>query len=153
MTYEEYRRQRESETSKLPLFWAFTDEQLETALKERNATIDDVCRIGDWNALCLKKDVQIIRDFVDKPDPIHELMKNHDFAVEAILFELKNYEYCYNPYQGDWDVITCLFGDVEFREYDGYEEYLKKLGREDCIPYYREAVREYYKWVNKNDIW
>lgn len=152
MTYEDYRLQRQTDINALPMFWAFSDDQLDKELEKRNATLDDIYH-GVWGAFYLRKDAHIIHDFLNKPDPIWDLMKDHDFAVEAFEYELRNHEYCYNHYQGDWDVITGIFGETKFRDEYDYSDYLKALGCEECIEYFAEAKRKYYRWCDENDIW
>lgn len=150
MTYAEYTAQKTQEISELPLFWAFSTEQLEKALAERGATIDDVMRIDSCGTLVLKKDWETVKAYLSQPPIIDELMRDHDFAVEAFSYELRNYEYCYNLYQGDWDVINGIFGNVEWLGDDAeYFEYLTAIGHKECIPYFEEALREYNRWVDR----
>lgn len=154
MNYEEYRTERQNAINKLPLFFAFSDEQLQKALDERGATVEDIAHLsGTTGAFFLKKDRQILVDFFNTPDPIEELMKDEKFAYEAISYELRNYEYCYNTYQGDWDVITGLFGEIKYVEGFDYNQYLTEIEHPELIPIYKRAVQDYYEWCDEHDIW
>ena len=154
MTYEEYVAKKQREINELPFFFAFSDEQLQKALDERNATTDDIYKMSNFTgAFYLKKDAQLIADYFNKPDEFEELIKDEKFAYEAIAYELRNYEYCYNTYQGDWDVITGLFGDTKYVEGFDYKQYLTEVGHPELIPIYRNAVQDYYDWCDEHDIW
>ena len=154
MKYKEYLTERQNAINNLPMFFAFSDKQLQEALDERNATVKDIYQLSAIpGAFYLKKDKQILVDFFNAPDPIKELMKDEEFAYEAISYELRNHEYCYNTYQGDWDVITSLLGDTRYVEGFDYTHYLSEMGHPELIPTYKRAVQDYYEWCDEHDIW
>lgn len=153
MNYREYKKQRQDEFDNLPIFFAFGREQFKKAMEERGLTENDVDKIyqlgSGFGGYYLKKDAQVIRDFYNKPDKLSELMKDHDFAVDAFYDELWNHEYEYNVYQGDWDVCSC-FGSCEYGSSKDYRDYLKELGYpEECAKWYAEAKKKYYKVLDE----
>lgn len=146
MTYEEYRDAKQKEINELPLFFAFSNEQLEDHLKNRNATRADIYKLGDTGGFYLKKDAPVIRAAFSKKSELQELMKDHEFAVGAFLYEMNNHEYAINDYQGDWEVCCCFCEkECEFDDDKTYEEYLTEAGHSDWIPAYKEAMEKHYK--------
>lgn len=139
MKYTEYKEARQKEVNDLPLFFAFSDAQLEAALQARNATTADIYRLGDTGGFYLKKDAELVRSVLCKDDKLPELMKDPAFAVEAFRYEMDNHEYAIN-YQGDWDVCS-VFCDkpCEFEEYKTFVEYLTEDGHAEWIPAYKQA--------------
>jgi len=127
MTYTEYKKARQDEFNALPIFWAFSNAQFDKALEERGVTdLKQVVRIST-GGFCLKKDLPEVKAFIEKPDPLKELMKDPAFAEEAIYYEMMNHEYGIN-WEGDYDVCSC-FGHIEYTE-EGNElqQYFDQLG-------------------------
>lgn len=146
MNYREYRKQMQEEFDKLPIFWAITSQQLREALEARGYAYEDrdkVCIVSKNGAMCMKEDLQVVEDFLNKPDRLSELMEDYDFAVSAFEYEMDNHEYAIN-WQGDWDVVNC-FVRCEYQEDYDYEDYLKEAGKEEWIKAYREAKKRHYK--------
>lgn len=156
MTYKEYREQREKEMNELPIFWAFSTEQFMEEIKKRTkaTTIEGaaklVYRFGN-GGFYLKEDAHIIHDYFNKKDPLPELMKDYNFALDAILYEMNNHEYAIN-WQADWDVCS-VFGKVEYTEAeDELEQYFNQLHWEDITrKAYLDAKREHYKMAEENE--
>lgn len=129
MTYQEYKKARQDEFNNLPIFFAFSNEQFKRAMEERGLTendVDKVYRFGGTGGFYLKKDADVIRNFMNKPDKLNEYMKNPEFAESAFYYEMGNHEYHIN-WQGDWDVCSC-FGDCEYSDGKTYVDYLKEIG-------------------------
>lgn len=152
MTYLEYRRERETEVSRLPIFYAYSNAQLERELTKRGFNgldgTSEIYRIGKTGGFYLKKDAPIIREYLEKPhNSLFELMQDEKFAVEAFLYELDNHEYAINYYQGDWDVCSCFSErDLEYAEDKKYDEYLREAGYDDkVIGYFKTALAKYTK--------
>lgn len=146
MTYREYREQESEAFNALPIFYAFSNEQFKEAMEKRGLTIDDTDKIYRFGngGFYLKKDSQIIKDFVNRPDTLSELMNDYNFAVSAFEYEMDNHEYAINYYQGDWDVLSC-FIRCEYEDDKDYTDYLKEAGKEDWIKAYQEARKRHYK--------
>lgn len=151
MTYQEYRDKRQAAYNALPVFYAFSDSQLEKEMNKRG--IEDTDKIERvWNGgFCLKSDAQVIRDFVNAPDELPELMKDFAFAEDAIYYEMCNHEYAIN-WQADWDVCSC-FGKVEYTEDDDeLDQYFAQLAWTDATKRaYMAARSRYYKDAREND--
>lgn len=154
-TYEQYKNERQAEFNALPIKWAYSQEQFVKAMEELGVTekdIDKIYKIGS-NGFYLRSDSDKIKAFINRPDPLKELMKDYDFMVDAFYYELCNHEYAYNTYQGDWDTCSC-FGDCEYKEYKTYKDYLTEMGYgEDTIRAYKEAVNKYYRACDENGWW
>lgn len=137
MDYKEFCKIRNDEYNKLPIFYAFSNEQFEKAMNERGLTIDQtdmIYKLGNTGGFYLKKDSDKIHEYFRKDwtKQLHDHMENdHDFAQEAIRYEMSNHEYPIN-WEGDYDVCSC-FGSIEWSEDKTYREYLDELGFSDDI--------------------
>lgn len=142
MRYVDYSQARQEEFNKLPIFFAFSMEQFNKQLEERGATVKDIYRLPA-GGFYLKKDSEVIKTFFSKDHDaeLRQMMENdHEFAREAIQYEMFNHEYAIN-WEGDWDVCSC-FGKVDYEEGKPGYEYMKDLGFSDAVvEIYREAAR------------
>ena len=132
MTYDEYKDKRQEEFNKLPIFFAFSNDQFEEEMRKRGLTAKDtdkIYRLGDTGGFYLKADAQLIHDYYEKPDELQELMKDPVFAAGAFYYEMANHEYHIN-WQGDYDVLSC-FGKITYSDdIDAREKYFDELGFE-----------------------
>lgn len=154
MTYQEYKEQRQNEFNNLPIFYAFSDEQFEKAMNERGLTMQDTGKIYSIGngGFYLRSDADKVREWFNKPDPIKELMENPKFAEDAFYYEMGNYEYHINHYQGDWDVCSC-FGDCEYGNEKTYVDYLKEMGySETVISAFTRAKKRFWNYVIEHDL-
>lgn len=147
MNYEDWKDTKQKEFDALPIFFAFNYEQFKEAMEERGLTVNDTDKIYKlgMGGYYLRTDAQKIREFILKPDELPELMKDHNFAVSAFLYEMQNHEYAINYYQGDWDVCCCFCKtEPEYGESKTYKDYLTEDGHEEWIEAYRDAKEKYY---------
>ena len=90
-TYKEYKDDQRKRFNELPLFWAFSDEQLIKHMRERglsNTDFDELISCKGLNgAFCLKKDRQAVIDYLNEKDPLPELMADPKFAEDAFLYD------------------------------------------------------------------
>lgn len=153
MTYKEYREKNEKELNALPIFWAYSREQLEKEMNKRGLTIKDTDKLYRFGngGFYLKTDADTVRAYFNKPDELPTLMKDYDFAFDAILYEMNNHEYAIN-WQADWDVCS-VFGKVDYTEGDDeLEQYFAQLGWEDDTKRaYMAARREHYRLARENE--
>lgn len=152
-TYEEFKRAEEKRVNECPLFFAFSQEQLDKALEERHATVNDIYQISSISgAFYLKKDSQAVRDYFEHETGLEECMKDHDFAVSAFYYEMCNHEYGIDYYQRNWDVLNCFSGfELEYRDDDSFKYYLEQMGHPEWLPWYKEARVQYYKAAKENE--
>lgn len=153
MTYKEYKKARQDEFNNLPIFFAFSNEQFKKAMEERGLTendVDKIYRFGDTGGFYLKKDSDVIRNFMNKPNKLNEYMKDPEFAESAFYYEMGNHEYHIN-WQGDWDVCSC-FGDCEYSDDKTYVDYLTELGyTQEIINAFKLAKKRFHSDCIKND--
>lgn len=152
MTYTEYKNARQEGFNALPIFWAFSNKQFEEAMQERGLTSKDTDKIFSIGAggFALKSDKDAILAFLNKEDPLPELMKDPAFAESAFLYEMQNHEFGIN-WQGDWDVCNC-FGNCEYAVDKTGPDYLREMGYdENVVNAYALARRRYYKAAEENE--
>lgn len=153
MTYKEWKNKGQEEFNKLPIFFAFTDEQFKREMEKRGlkeTDKDKIYRLSDTGGFYLKSDAQVIEDYFSKADDLSELMKDPKFAESAFYYEMCNHEFGINM-QGAYDVCSC-FGDCEYKEYNSGPDYLEEMGYgADTIEAYRTARARYYKAAEEND--
>lgn len=152
MTYTEYKNARQGEFDALPIFWAFSNKQFEEAMQERGLTMNDTDKIFSVGAggFALKSDKDVILAFLNKKDPLPELMKDPSFAEDAFYYEMCNHEFGIN-WQGSWDVCSC-FGECEYSNDKGGAEYLLEMGYgQETVDAYYQAKRRYFKAAEENE--
>lgn len=164
MTYKEYKDQRQAEFNALPIFWGFSNEQLQESMRKRwkaagrKGRCPKVENAGKWlysigsGGYYFKFDAEPIRKYVNTPDPIDELLKDVDFAYSAFYYEMENHEYHINNYQGNWDVISC-FANVDYRNDDyNVDGYFKQTNwTEETKAAYVKARSDFLKAAADND--
>lgn len=150
-TYTEYRKSRQEEFNKLPIFFAFSNEQFRNAMEERGLKESDTCKICSIGngGFCLKSDLPLIKAFIDTPDPVIDLMDDDTFAEDAFYYEMCNHEYGIN-WQADFDVCSC-FVLCEYGEDKDFCDYLEEAGHGEWKTAYRQARRKYFADAEEND--
>ena len=89
-----------------------------------------------------RKDLPKLKEFTEN-DKINELMKDYDFAYEAIFYEMGNHEYHIN-WEGDYDVMSC-FGNLIWIDNDP-ADYFQQLDWEpQTIKAYLDARKAFLK--------
>lgn len=152
MTYREYREMKQEEFDKLPIFYAFGNDQFKKAMEQRGlkeADTDKIYSLG-YGGFYLRSDADIVRAYFKKKDELPELMKDHEFAVSAFRYEMDNHEYAIN-WQGDYDVCSC-FGKCEYGECKDASDYISEMGYgDDTFRAYMEARRSHFKAADENE--
>ena len=160
MTYQEYKKERQEECNKLPLKFAFSNEQFKQAMAEWGFKEDDYDKIYKFGqGFYRREDSHIIKAYienVEKANKEHEkrMTDDKDYRIDAFLYEMNNHEYLIN-WQRDWDVCSC-FVDFELpylddTEYEPYKSYLKLMNHEEWISEYELAIKKHKELANKND--
>lgn len=138
--YLDLRKKHKKELNDFPIKYAFSDEGLDKALKELDAKVEECTSITGCGDVIRKKDVpDWIKLMKRHKEELDELIKNHDVAYEAFLYEMNNHEYAIN-WEGDADVLGC-FGMSE-----------KTLEEKGLLSEYRRAQATHYKQMQKNGV-
>lgn len=136
MKYTEFKDMLQKKVNDLPMFYAFSNEQLDNALDDMGLSLKDMkgnklIRMG-FGAFCLKRDLDsILSEIQAVDDAKREFIEDYEQAYDAFFYEMGNHEYHINYYQGDWDVLSCfgLDDDVcEFDEGKEADEYMDAMG-------------------------
>lgn len=144
MTYKEFTEKRQEQVNALPLHYAFGQKQIDEELAKMGCTIDDVVGIGGCGAFCKKEDLPTIKEFFKSDGGLSELMKDETFAVDAFHYEMANHEYCFDHYEGDYNVCS-LFVQCKYDEMKTFIEYLTEAGATHLIPFFEKARKAYLK--------
>ena len=136
--YAEMLRRHQKEINDFPMAFAFSDRQLEEALKKLGATIDEVTTLPGNCAIFRKVDVPAWCDLCKRQsNELKEAMKNDEFAETAFRYEMDNHEYAIN-WEGDSDVLACF----------GYSS-MDELKADGLLPAYRRAHHAHMQYMMK----
>lgn len=94
-TYIDLLAANEATMNAVPMFFAFTQEQLDAAMAARGVTDTALlCRVAH-GALMLKSEVHLLRAALDEAAARREAyLATDDGLLEALTYELANHEYC-----------------------------------------------------------
>lgn len=94
MRYLELKQRQRDEFNSFPMAFAFSDKQLAEGLAKLGVTIDEVFSIGG-GGMIRKTDSPAFNDMFSRLDAeLEEALKDDEFMIDAILYELGNHEYC-----------------------------------------------------------
>lgn len=81
------------------------------------------------------------KELLNKLYEIEQELKNtYDYLLEAFKYEMFNHEYAINSYQGNWDTLSAIYGDIEYDQNDDRRAYYKQLNFNDIqIKAYEDA--------------
>ena len=104
--YLDLKAKHQMELEDFPIAYAFSDEQLEEALKKLGAKRKDCVTIFGHGDIVRKKDAKHFLEMLKRHTAeMHERLKQDaEFAEEAFLYEMDNHEYAIN-WTGDEDVL------------------------------------------------
>lgn len=134
MKYTEFKDMPQNKVNDLPMFYAFSNEQLDNALDDMGLSLKDmkgskIVRMG-YGAYCLKRDLDsILSELNAVDDAKREFIEDYEHAHDAFMYETGNREYHIN-WQGDWDVLSCfgLNDDVcEYEDGKDVDEYMDAM--------------------------
>ena len=142
--YVEYKKARQEEFDNLPIWFAFTDEQLSEEMAKRGLSLesdkDKIRRFGH-NCFFLREDEDVIKAYCSKDtrgELFNKISESKSFALDAFKYEMRHCEYSIN-WQGDYDVCSN-FGACEYAECKTGEDYLREMGfAEDVIKTWQQA--------------
>lgn len=114
-TYVEQKKRHAEELNNFKgLFFAFSQEQLNEGLKKLNATTQDIVSIGAGGFI-LKAELQAFKDMYKRHGTERRELKNdRNKLFEALVYELRNHEYCVTYDTADaLDSLGLTKDDVE----------------------------------------
>lgn len=117
------------------------DEKKKFKRKIKNCVFDPIgyCYVKD--EAFAKEHVKIWNELIKK---YNERLEDYDYLKSVIKYEMNNHEYAIN-WQGNWDVITSVFGDTEYDSNDNYHVYFDQLNlNETQRKAYIDARKEYF---------
>lgn len=126
------------------MFQIFHDDKEEKAFRKKVKNM-----IVDPAGFCYVENTY--REFVDRHMELTKILAekyrqkttDYEYLKSAIKYEMGNHEYQIN-YQGNWEVVGCVFGDTEYSEQDDYNKYFDQLNLNDIQrKAYIDARREY----------
>lgn len=153
--YEAYQKAEQDAFNKLPIFWAFSNEQLHEGMKERGLKENEYDKLYKFGhgGFYLKTDAPKIHEWLNRKDELKEHMQDAKWAEDAIYYEMANHEYPIN-WQGDYDVCAC-FGAIEYHgdEPNELDLYFEELGFTDATKQaYLRARKRLFKYWNDNEM-
>ena len=109
--YLDMQKRHQDELSNFPIVYAFSNEQLEEALKKLGAKKEECVTVAGHGDVMRKSDVAAFYVMIKRHrEELREAMKDVEFAYEAFLYEMDNHEYAIN-WSGDEDVLACFSMD------------------------------------------
>ena len=120
-SYREMRERQQKEFDKLPLGFAFSDEQFNEMMEkwglDPEKDLDKICRIGGGGFI-QKKDRAHFHEVLKRQDAEMEAAKAADkdgtgFLYQMFLYELDNHEYGYTgEYEDTLESLCLTMGDI-----------------------------------------
>ena len=93
-TYKQMSERHQKIVDSLPIYYALSDEQLDTKLAEIGCSLKDVMPFG-YGGFHKREDKELIKaTFKKLAKEMKDALKNYDFLVSAFRYELANHEYC-----------------------------------------------------------
>ena len=139
--YHELQDRQQKEINDFPMAFAFSDEQLQEALKKLDADISECCTYMQIGDVVRKKDVPALREMLKrhKQETYDFLKGDKEDIYEAFLYEMDNHEYAIN-WEGDAEVLGCFCLTPKM---------LNEMGLEDI---YRRARNAHMKHAQEWDM-
>lgn len=94
MLYEEFRNKRQDEFDNFKgIGFAYSNKQFNDLLKKLNTTSDNLYSIGHGGYILKNRYNDFMDMLIRNDNELDELMKDYDFCLSALKFELFNHEY------------------------------------------------------------
>lgn len=157
MKYTEFKDMLQNKVNDLPVFYAFSHEQLDNALDDMGLSLKDmkgnkIVRLG-FGAYCLKRDLDsILSELNAVDDAKREFIEDYEHAYDAFMYEMGNHEYHIN-WQGDWDVLSCFGLNDNVCEYGkDVDEYMDAMGLSPVTKAaYHDARGDFLRMASEKD--
>lgn len=106
--YLDLQKKHQKELEEFPIAYAFSDEQLQEALKKLGATKEECVTVFGHGDIVKRENAKKLIQMLERhTKETKEAMKDPDFAEAAFLYEMDNHEYAIN-WSGDEDVLACF---------------------------------------------
>ena len=103
MTYKQLKDNHSKDFDNFPIFFAFNSEQLEKGLAKLRTTKENIVSVG-MGGFVAKEHTGDFRKMLDNHNnEMMESLKDDNFLIDALTYELNNHEYCYTH-----DVVPAL---------------------------------------------
>lgn len=94
MLYEEFRNKRQDEFDNFKgIGFAYSNKQFNKLLEKLNTTSDNLYSIGHGGYILKNRYNDFMDMLIRNDNELDELMKDYDFCLSALKFELFNHEY------------------------------------------------------------
>lgn len=94
MLYEEFRNKRQNEFNNFKgVGFAYSNKQFNDLLKKLDTTPDNLYSIGHGGYILKNRYNDFMDMLIRNDNELDELMKDYDFCLSALKFELFNHEY------------------------------------------------------------
>ena len=95
MKYVELKEKHSREIDGFPVFFAFSNQQLEEGLEKLAVTKENICSIGSGGFVAKNKRADFDAMFSRWEKESKDALKDDAFLADAIIYELNNHEYGY----------------------------------------------------------
>lgn len=124
-SYKQYKENRQKDFNKLPIYWAFGEQQFKELLQKLNLkdTPQDLKKLVNigCGGLMLKSDLPLLKNHnqtYSSDTLIFWLTHNFKFAYDALFYEMNNHEYYYTYEITDTlQSLGLSFEDIEKNAY------------------------------------
>lgn len=94
MIYIDVKNRQREELNDFPMFFAFNKEQFDKGMKKIGAKNKEELAGVPGSGFILKKDTSKLKNlFKSHEEEMAQLFNNKDFLIDAMIYELNNYEY------------------------------------------------------------
>lgn len=114
--YLDLQKRHQKELEDFPIAYAFSDEQLQEALKKLGATKEECVTVFGHGDIVKRTDAKALVAMLKRhtEEVKQKLRDDVEFAEAAFLYEMDNHEYAIN-WSADEDVLACFaitFDDI-----------------------------------------
>ena len=113
--YLDLKKKHEQELSDFPIAYAFSDEQLATALEKLGATKEECVTVFGHGDIVKRENAKPLIKMLQRhtQEIKQKLIDDIEFAEAAFLYEMNNHEYAIN-WSADEDVLDCFSINWDF---------------------------------------
>ena len=113
--YLDLQKRHQKELEEFPIAYAFSDEQLQEALKKLGAETKEECvTVFGHGDIVKRENAKALVAMLERhTKETKEALKDPEFAEAAFLYEMDNHEYAIN-WSGDEDVLACFAINWDF---------------------------------------